>query len=616
MSTANSVEELLDKARSLRAQATDAQQRRIVLMLARAADGGIEPSKAEEECMQQEADCTRDAILAQAEAEATRVRERALNERSRVSQAARQVRELREAHEREMAMLHATLVNELVGSGVPGYSSGTTCVKTVRDGAVAGRLRDERSASPEPASDSAALVAIKHEISKCAPIELEQATAKQGMAKSCDTSDSFCSENDDQAAPVMGSTDLGYDSEGDSIAKQESYSRDGTGEQLDSAAVSHAGEKVDTEVSTDQELAAVLTEIPWSELCLDLCRRPGEPEVWQGRWNRSRDVEMVLITLHAAIGAREIVVLRAIASLSGESRHLARILGYSKAMSRRASIWVSPSRGMLADMDCNFMRDNAFHAFRSVVSAVDELARVCLVYRCVSPRSVGVFNERRYVLCDFDWTRPLDSKRGQYFEEPSGLDNCVVRYTAPEVFQFGTWSAKSDIWAAAALCWQLLAGGTLPFQDLEDAAVAQAVCSGCRLSFRVSCADLSTLLRDCFADVLARPSPAELLSRLNAIPPAQGVISRKESTVEAPSEQPVDTLSMTRLPSAPPWRPSFESLSSAPVSNSSSVVHESKRGAPVVNRFRKRASLVQRLGRAMIAAATFFKEETRVVPAA
>lgn len=513
----SSAEQLLSKARELRAEAALAQQRRMELMLARAAVGNESMSASEEECMREEAELTKAAVLFEAEAESARVRERAVND-VRATEAARQVRELRVAHEREMAELQANLVTNL----------------------VAPEFEPEPELEPEP-------------------------------------------EHDLEPAPVQRGFDCEEEAAVDSEARREARSTD---------------DEVTSSTFPD-DLAATFPEIPWSELSIESRCREGDPEIWRGSW-RGRAVR---IAVHVAVAASEIVALKAI-SAQPNLRHVAVLLGFARDDARRALVWPWPTRDTLAELDADNMPVRARSAFRDVLAALDELDSLCLVHRGVSLSTVGLVDRDRYVLFDFELARPLDGRGGQYFDEPCGLPGPSLRYAAPEIIQFGTWSAKSDVWAAAVVCWRLVHRGAMPFADVDD--VAAAVNSGCRLD--VGQGALARILTECFADVAARPMPADALARLDALPPEEPAL--------------IFELPLTRQPSAPPWRPSFDE---EPTPDETQAVgsiacasrpRESPR-KPLERR--KSPTFVQRFQRALVSAARHYthgSSEVRVVPIA
>ncbi|KAJ8606096.1 hypothetical protein CTAYLR_010809 [Chrysophaeum taylorii] len=449
------VDNLEAQARELRARAAAAQQRRVALTLDRAAaSGAATPSEEESEFISLEAELTKAALLAQAEAEAARVRANAREETSRLADAARQVRELREQQQQEMERIQAALVGDIVGGG--------------------SEQRDDLS----------------------------------GRHAQKDTG--YDSEKEEEGGILPPSATTAYPSDDDD-----------DDDDNDDAAGANVGplEKEDA--------SAAFEEIPWAELNM-------EDESWLGRWRG----EAVIAAPPRALGARELLVLKAIAH---RPDRLVGVLGYTKlSTSRWALVSRAPIR-LVRDLSPDEMRSAARVVLRDVARGLEAIADLGLVHRGVAPPAVGDFGGDSYKLVDFDLTRSLAASH-YFFDEPNALPEAVVRYAAAETLEFGTWSAKSDVWAAAALSCQMLDGGTRPFDDLHpDASVRPAVVAGRRPAPPANVPPyLAMLLRDCFLDdPNARPFPADLARRADAIEEGHH-------------------LPVFRVPSAPPWRPSFD----------------------------------------------------------
>lgn len=244
-------------------------------------------------------------------------------------------------------------------------------------------------------------------------------------------------------------------------------------------------------------------------------RVDGRKKAWRGRWG-SREVA----TVQAVVTDRELVVLRALATI--DSIYVLRVVGYAVAPDGIPALVVPiPPRGQL---DALLRKSSGFAAraardlFRDMAAGLAEIAASNVVHRGVSPGAVAVF-ESHYALCDWDLARTTQGD--SYFEEPSALEPSLRAYAAPEIIEFGTWSPRSDVWAATVVCWEALTG-----RSAGDALLGPDSCPLWLLMTQV-----------CLRDVATRPDPALLRAKLDAL------------DTEPP---------LLRTPSAPPWRPSFD----------------------------------------------------------
>jgi len=75
-----------------------------------------------------------------------------------------------------------------------------------------------------------------------------------------------------------------------------------------------------------------------------------------------------------------------------------------------------------------------------------------------------------------------------------------VRWTAPEVFLFGTYFKESDIWSFGVTAWEILSFGKMPYFDIEDnKEVHTKVLSGYTLTKPDNCPQpLWNIIADCF----------------------------------------------------------------------------------------------------------------------
>lgn len=261
------------------------------------------------------------------------------------------------------------------------------------------------------------------------------------------------------------------------------------------------------------ELSALLPHVRVSSM-----ERNGK--AWRGVWD-SRDV---VASARTVVADRELVVLRALAAT--DSIYVLRVVGYAILPDGiPALVMPIPPRGhldaLLRSNSSGFAARAARDLFRDMAAGLAEIAASNVVHRGISPAAVAVF-ESHYALCNWDLARTT-TQGDAYFEEPSALDSSLRAYAAPEIIEFGTWSTKSDVWAATVVCWEALTG--------------RSVAVGDPLLGPTSCPLWLLMTELCLRDVAIRPDPALLRAKLDKL------------DTEPP---------LLRTPSAPPWRPSFD----------------------------------------------------------
>ncbi|OCT88140.1 tyrosine-protein kinase ITK/TSK-like isoform X2 [Xenopus laevis] len=96
----------------------------------------------------------------------------------------------------------------------------------------------------------------------------------------------------------------------------------------------------------------------------------------------------------------------------------------------------------------------------------DLAARNCLVGESLVVK-VSDFGMTRFVLDD-----QYTSSTGTKFP---------VKWSAPEVFRFGLYSSKSDVWSFGVLVWEVFSEGKIPFEHLSNSEAVEKISAGLRL---------------------------------------------------------------------------------------------------------------------------------------
>jgi len=91
-----------------------------------------------------------------------------------------------------------------------------------------------------------------------------------------------------------------------------------------------------------------------------------------------------------------------------------------------------------------------------------------------------------------------------------------IRWCAPEVLNYGTYSSKSDVWAFGVFLWELFSGGIIPYGWLSNQEVYHEVPKGLRLPKPEKCpTEVWEIILSCFTeDPAERPSFSNIIKRL------------------------------------------------------------------------------------------------------
>ncbi|XP_069824945.1 tyrosine-protein kinase ITK/TSK isoform X2 [Dendropsophus ebraccatus] len=134
----------------------------------------------------------------------------------------------------------------------------------------------------------------------------------------------------------------------------------------------------------------------------------------------------------------------------------------------------------------------------------DLAARNCLVGESLVVK-VSDFGMTRFVLDD-----QYTSSTGTKFP---------VKWSAPEVFRYGRYSSKSDVWSYGVLVWEVFSEGKTPFEHLSSSDVVEEVSNGLRL-FRPKMASekVYQFMNSCWQEnPELRPSFCRLLKEITDI---------------------------------------------------------------------------------------------------
>eukprot|EP00049_Salpingoeca_infusionum_P013681 m.255712 g.255712 ORF g.255712 m.255712 type:complete len:1289 (-) comp15506_c0_seq1:307-4173(-) len=116
----------------------------------------------------------------------------------------------------------------------------------------------------------------------------------------------------------------------------------------------------------------------------------------------------------------------------------------------------------------------------SIARACAHLAQYKVVHRDISARNCGVRllpdgGLLAVKLLDFGLSRVLNDD-GAYVTRTVGRGR-PIRWMAPESLEDEVYSEKSDVWSFGVMCWEVMACGSRPWQDLDNGEVSRLTCS-------------------------------------------------------------------------------------------------------------------------------------------
>lgn len=107
-----------------------------------------------------------------------------------------------------------------------------------------------------------------------------------------------------------------------------------------------------------------------------------------------------------------------------------------------------------------------------------------------------------------------------------------IKWYAPESYNYGNFSHKSDVWSFGVTIWEMYSFGEIPYGERKGAEVIKAIDNGERLPQPAACPDrIYEIMMQCWEiDADKRPTFAELL---NIFAKDSGYVNLKELIVVA-----------------------------------------------------------------------------------
>ena len=153
-----------------------------------------------------------------------------------------------------------------------------------------------------------------------------------------------------------------------------------------------------------------------------------------------------------------------------------------------------------------------------VARGMDYLQRCSIIHRDLKSANILLDEHGRCKVADFGLARVLDGAGTMTAETGT------YRWMCPEVIKGDRYGQPADVYSFGIVCWELTAGGKLPYDGVSAVHVAlQVAQDGLRPDVPPAAPPLlARLMVACWADApAARPPFAELVAALEAAPELQ-----------------------------------------------------------------------------------------------
>ncbi|NXY80435.1 FES kinase, partial [Glareola pratincola] len=138
------------------------------------------------------------------------------------------------------------------------------------------------------------------------------------------------------------------------------------------------------------------------------------------------------------------------------------------------------------------------------------------IHRDLAARNCLVTEKNTLKISDFGMSR--EEEDGVY-ASTGGMKQIPVKWTAPEALNYGRYSSESDVWSFGILLWEAFSLGAVPYANLSNQQMREAVEQGMRLDPPEQCPEeVYRLMQRCWEyDPRKRPSFSTIHQDLIAI---------------------------------------------------------------------------------------------------
>jgi tyrosine-protein kinase len=133
------------------------------------------------------------------------------------------------------------------------------------------------------------------------------------------------------------------------------------------------------------------------------------------------------------------------------------------------------------------------------------------IHRDLAARNILLASQHQAKISDFGLSRALGNDHEYYRAMQGG--KWPLKWYAPESYNYGTFSHKSDVWSFGVTIWEMYSFGEVPYGELKGSDAIKIIEEGDRLKQPEACPDqIYELMRRCWRyDAEERPTFKELL---------------------------------------------------------------------------------------------------------
>jgi serine/threonine protein kinase len=154
---------------------------------------------------------------------------------------------------------------------------------------------------------------------------------------------------------------------------------------------------------------------------------------------------------------------------------------------------------------------------KHTIAGMSYLEQNNIVHRDLALRNLLVSKvDGKYTVKVSDFGMSRSTEKGYYQSEEKSIP---VKWSAPEVLEYGRSTSRSDVWSFGVCLWEMFSYGKLPYPGMSNIEVANNVLRGYRMEAPLDCpTEVYEIMVSCWkAEPENRPTFGDLLNCINNI---------------------------------------------------------------------------------------------------